>query len=400
MNPRKPRLLWANVYCLLDTSSGASMAVREMLLQLMQHGYEVRVLGAAVFDHEQGTAGLQEQWPAMQTKRGGVVSLVDGALQHTLLMTASTQRDQMTSREESAWFGLYHQALDGYKPDIVFYYGGQPFDLLISNEARARGIATVFYLANGSYTQTRWCRDVDLVLTDSQATADMYTRRLGVTPVPVGVFVDPARVVALTHTRERILFVNPVLEKGVAVVIRLAILLEQRRPDIVFEVVESRGKWPEVLRAVSAAMGQPREALNNVVVTANTGDMRPVYGRARVLLAPSLCWESSGRVLAEALLNGIPAICTDQGGMPEMVQDGGVVLTLGAGYYQPPYTAVPTDEALDPLLQYLGVLFDNEAQYAELSARAQRVGQTRHHLRTSTQRLIQALQPFVDHRTP
>ena len=147
-------------------------------------------------------------------------------------------------------------------------------------------------------------------------------------------------------------------------------------------------------------MGQPREALNNVVVTANTGDMRPVYGRARVLLAPSLCWESSGRVLAEALLNGIPAICTDQGGMPEMVQDGGVVLTLGAGYYQPPYTAVPTDEALDPLLQYLGVLFDNEAQYAELSARAQRVGQTRHHLRTSTQRLIQALQPFVDHRTP
>jgi len=30
----KPRLLWANVYCLLDSLSGASMLVREILRQL------------------------------------------------------------------------------------------------------------------------------------------------------------------------------------------------------------------------------------------------------------------------------------------------------------------------------------------------------------------------------
>ena len=33
---RKPRLLWANAFCLLDTSSGASMSVRQMLLQLVR----------------------------------------------------------------------------------------------------------------------------------------------------------------------------------------------------------------------------------------------------------------------------------------------------------------------------------------------------------------------------
>ena len=395
MTQRKPRLLWANVYCLLDTSSGASMAVREMLVQLVQHGYEVSILGATVFDHERGTAGLQEQWPAIQAQKGGLVTLVDGLLEHKFLVTASTQRDQMTSREEGAWYSLYQQALEICKPDVVFYYGGQPFDFLISNEARARGIPAVFYLANGSYTQTRWFRDVDLVLTDSQATADLYTRRLGVTPVPVGAFIDPARVVAPTHTREHILFVNPMLEKGVTVVIRLAMLLEQRRPDIVFEVVESRGKWADMLRAVSAAMGQPRQTLNNVVVTQNTNDMRPCYGRARVVLAPSLWWESSGRVLAEAMLNGIPAICTAQGGMPEMVLDGGLILKLGAGYYEPPYTGVPPDEALEPLLQRIEALYDDEAQYAELSARAFRVGQTRHHITASTQRLMRALEPLV-----
>lgn len=59
--PRKPRLLWANVYCLLDTSSGASMAVREMLLQLARRGYEIAVLGATVFDNPRGITRLQDQ---------------------------------------------------------------------------------------------------------------------------------------------------------------------------------------------------------------------------------------------------------------------------------------------------------------------------------------------------
>jgi glycosyltransferase involved in cell wall biosynthesis len=396
MTQRKPRLLWANVYCLLDTSSGASMAVREMLQQLAHHGYEVSILGAAVFDHERGTAGLEGRWPAVQAETGCLVLLSDAVLEHKLYVTASTQRDQMTSGEESAWFGLYQQALELFKPDVVFYYGGQSFDFLISNEARARGIPVVFFLVNGSYTQTRWCRDVDLVLTDSQATAVMYTRRLGIIPVPVGAFIDPARVVAPEHTCQRILFINPALEKGVALVIRLAMLLEKRRPDIVFEVVESRGKWADVLLAISKDMGDPREALSNVVVTPNTSDMRPVYGRARLLLAPSLWWESGARVLPEAMLNGIPAITTSLGGSPEMVQDGGIVLKLGDIYYQPPFTRVPPDETLEPLLQRIEALYDDEAQYAELAARALRVGRTRHQMSVSTQRLLQALQPLVD----
>lgn len=51
---RKPRLLWANPSCLLDTSSGASMTVRQMLLQLAACGYEIQVLGATVFDNPKG----------------------------------------------------------------------------------------------------------------------------------------------------------------------------------------------------------------------------------------------------------------------------------------------------------------------------------------------------------
>jgi glycosyltransferase involved in cell wall biosynthesis len=239
---------------------------------------------------------------------------------------------------------------------------------------------------------------VDLVLTNSQATADLYRRRLGLSVTPVGVFIDPARVVAPQLVPQRLLFINPSLEKGAAIVIRLALLLEKRRPDIVFEVVESRGKWADVLRTVSRAMGQPREALDNVVVTPNTGDMRPIYARARLLLAPSLWWESSGRVLVEALLNGIPVLITNQGGMPEVVQDGGITLNLGPVYHAAPYTRVPPDAALEPVLQRLETLFDDAAQYAALAAQARHVGRTRHHLQTSTQRLVQALAPLIGQR--
>ncbi len=374
--PRKPRLLWANVYCLLDTASGASMTVRQMLLQLVAQGYEIEILGATIFDHETGTARIADHWPSIKASPGQACELRDGPLLHHLLVTASTRRGQMTSAEQRTWFYAYLQVLDRFRPDVLFYYGGQPLDFLIAAEARARGIPVAFYLANGTYTHSRWCRDVDLILTNSQTNVDLYRQRLGVSAVALGPFVDPARVVAHQHEPRRILFINPSREKGAVVVIRLAMLLERRRPDIVFEVVESRGNWGTMLHAVSSALGQPRRSLDNVIVTAHTHDMRPVYGRARLLLAPSLWWESMGRVLVEGLLNGIPAIVTDSGGMPEMVQDAGIILKLDAIYHEKPYTRCPPDDALQPLLQRLETLYDDEAAYARLAAAARRVGQS------------------------
>ena len=42
INKDKPRFLWANVYCLLDSSSGASLLVREMLRQLATNFISIR----------------------------------------------------------------------------------------------------------------------------------------------------------------------------------------------------------------------------------------------------------------------------------------------------------------------------------------------------------------------
>lgn len=395
--PRKPRLLWANPFCLLDTSSGASMAVREMLLQLVRQGYEVMVLGATIFDADKGTYRLREHWDTIKANHNKLVNVQDGPLTHRLLVTRSIVRNEMTTEEEGTWYTLYLQTLETFKPDLVYFYGGQTLDMLIPDEAHARGIPNAAYLANGNYHGTRWCRDVDLIVTDSQATADMYEQSQGFRAVPVGAFIDPAPVIAAQHSRQHVLLVNPSLAKGAGVVIQLAMQLEKRRPDIVFEVVESRGNWHALVQQVSAALGEPRESLDNVIVTPNTDDMRPIYGRARLLLAPSLWWESFGRVAAEAMMNGIPALVSNRGGLPEVIGNGGIKIDFPADCYEAPYTKLPSPELLEPLIACIERFHDDPAFYQLYAERALQQGQ-RHRIEVSTGRLLQAFAPLLQQR--
>jgi len=394
--PRKPRLLWANPYCLLDTSSGASMSIREMLRQLVAQGYEVRIVGCTLFDNPKGANRLQQIWQGMPVQTGQFFDAADGELIHQLLVTANTFRDELTGREENAWLGQYTYLLDSFKPDVVWFYGGYSLDLLIADEARSRGIPSAFYLVNGNYLQSpRWCRDIDLILTDSQNTADLYQKKIGFVATPIGKFIDPARFVAERHERRHLLFVNPSWEKGAAVVVQLALMLEQQRPDITLEVVEARADWATLLREVTGRRAAPRTALANVVVTGNTDDMRPVYQRARVLLTPSLWWESGARVLAEAMLNGIPAIVSNHGGSPGLIDDGGIVLDFPAICHEKPYQYIPTPAELQPLFDAVIAFYDDQALYDDYVARAQRVGREKHHISVSTRRLTKALAPLV-----
>jgi glycosyltransferase involved in cell wall biosynthesis len=396
--PRPPRILWANMFCLLDTSSGASISAREMLRQLALKGYEVAIVGATIFDHPHGNVRMRKQWDFVQSKKGQFINVNDGPLVHRLLVTESTRRSNATCNEENIWHSYYIAVLDTFKPDLMFFYGGRTIDMLKAVEARARGIPTAAYLVNAAYRGPHWCRDVDLMITDSNATAQNYRDKEGYRIIPVGAFIDPAPVVARQHSRENLLLVNPTAEKGANIVILLALDLEQRRPDIKFEVVQSRGNWDTLVKQVTTAIGRPRDSLSNVILTQHTDDMRPIYGRARLLLAPSLWWDSGPRVLAEAMLNGIPAIITKRGGMPEMIGDAGIHLNFAANLYEPPHMIIPNPSHLSPVADLIIRMYDDEAYYQGYVARARNVGRTLHNIDTSTQRLVDAFKPLLDQK--
>ncbi len=387
--PKKIRLLWASFNSLLDTSSGASIAVREILHQLTKQGFEISILTASIFDNPRGSVGFRGSWGDVSTKKGKIVSIKDDTLKHHLLVTESTVKANLQSSEESLWFAAYQRVLASFKPDIVFYYGGQAIDFLISDEAKHYGAAVAFLLVNGNYRGHRWYRDVDLVLTDSQATADLYQQRLGIKVLPTGTFINPSKVVAKKLERKHVLFINPSLQKGVSVVTLMALVLEKSRPDIIFEVVDSRGGWSDFLIKFTKALGQPRESLSNVLVTPHTHDMREVYQRAKVVLVPSLWWESGARVVGESLLNGIPLIITDNGGMPEMMGDAGVKIKVSERITERSNYNIPTGEDITPFIQAVKRFYDDENYYAEMVQKAKAFALQHHDINKNVTHLAQ-----------
>ncbi|MEZ5676402.1 MAG: glycosyltransferase [Thalassovita sp.] len=54
-------------------------------------------------------------------------------------------------------------------------------------------------------------------------------------------------------------------------------------------------------------------------------NIRAVLARTAVLMVPSIYFEAAGRVIAEAMLAGIPVLATRNGSIPEQLNGGGVV---------------------------------------------------------------------------
>ncbi len=123
-------------------------------------------------------------------------------------------------------------------------------------------------------------------------------------------------------SREKILFINPTVPKGVEIFFRIA----ERLPDLDFRVAESwnlTGPWRDYCRSRA-------EKLTNVEWTTPTRDMENLYGSARLLLMPSVWEESYGRSAVEAQHSGIPVLASNRGGLPEAVGDGGMCLDADA----------------------------------------------------------------------
>ena len=395
MSDRPFRILWACPYCLLDTSSGCSMSARELLRQLKRTGLDVYILSATIFDREAGTLLLRENWNVLQENIGKMVDVEDGELIHHIIPCKSTERYEMTTMEENSFYAYFMHVVNEFKPDLLYFYGGQILEMCMMDEATDRNIPVCAYLGNGEYSETRWCRDVDKIFTASKATSDMYFAKDGFRAVPIGVPIVPEKVVASEHTRENVLFINPAPSKGAYIVATLAYMLEKKRPDIRFEVVESRASWKDAVKAVTETLGDPKEALSNVSVTPNTSDMRPVYGRARLTLAPSLWWESFGRVATESMLNGVPCVVSNRGGLPEAIQDGGLVLELPKECYVAPYQTFVRPEHLSPVTDFIERCYDDQAFYQMYMNKALMVG-GKYRVDATMNRFLEEVRPLLE----
>ncbi|MFN9990003.1 MAG: glycosyltransferase [Cyanobacteriota bacterium] len=362
------RLLFAAPHCLLDRTSGAAITLQALLAALVRRGVSVRSLEAACFDSPAGAEGLELPAPPAAGLAQMVRRQRDGVV-HDLLVSAHQERTSLTTLEEMLYETAFLELLARFRPHVVLGFGAYGLERSLRREARLQGAGTIFYLANPSYNHLRYFRDVDRVVTDTAATATLYRRSLGLIAQPIGLFIDPQRVVAAQREPEWITFVNPIQEKGACLMVGLAQLCLAQLPEARFLVVESRGRWAPLL----AQLGVAPESLPNVEVWPHQSDMRAVYSRSRVVLMPS-CWhESAGMVALEALMNGLPVLASDHGGLAETLRGAATLIPIPVEVRS--QLAIPAPAVLAPWLEALSPLLRDETAYRQASQRALAAGQ-------------------------
>lgn len=158
-------------------------------------------------------------------------------------------------------------------------------------------------------------------IANSSFTASVYKDMFCLDAVVIPPTVDAARV-ATKSDRSSVVFINPVAEKG----LDLAIKIAADCPEIPFLFIESWLLSTEALASLKTRIAP----YPNITFERRKTDVRDVYRRARVLLAPSVWREAWGRVASEAQCSGIPVIGSDRGGLPEAIGPGGIILPVDA----------------------------------------------------------------------
>lgn len=222
--------------------------------------------------------------------------------------------------------------------------------VLLGKALHAEGVPLVVYLHNVEFHELAGDpRELHsaLYIANSEFTARAYKEKFGIDSTVLPPTINDA-LYSTPTTGEFVTMINPYEEKGFDLAIRIAAAC----PEIPFLFVESwkldEGHRARVEKAIAP--------LSNVRLENRTNDMKTVYGRTRILLAPSKWEEAWGRVASEAHCSGIPVVGSRRGGLPEAIGPGGVVLDY--------------DAPLDDWVSALRRLWNDRQEYERVSALA------------------------------
>jgi glycosyltransferase involved in cell wall biosynthesis len=219
----------------------------------------------------------------------------------------------------------------------------------------------VFTLHNLQYQDPATFADVDAVLVASCFATEHYRAALGLRCTVLPNVVDIPRVCALDRQPTYAVFVNPTIEKGVALFARIAVELGRRRPDIRFLVVEGKGTEADV-----AACGLDLRVHGNVFFHEHTSDPRRFWRVARIYLLPSLVAENQPLVAIEAMINGVPVIGSNRGGITETLGSAGWIIPV-PDRLSPVALTVPTLEETARWVEAILSLWYSPELYAQRS---------------------------------
>lgn len=388
------RVLLAIHNAYTDATSGAAQSMRILMQWLAEGGHQCRVLGTARFDAKppdsiedhlaQLEMPLQRNPPSKAFVRSvkkpanmvvgrPTVDFVLDDVPVTMLMTKAEPGSTAERLESEQVLFLLDEIFQHFRPDLLVTYGGHPVVQEAMRRARSRGTTTVFSLRNRGYEDRRYFAYVDHVFTTSPFLSHHYQREMGLCSVGIESPIDWSDVEAPPDLRKFVTFVNPSLAKGSMLFARVADMLGADRTDIPILIVQS-ASGAGVLNAIP---GLDFTRYPQIVVAPATPRPADFLALTRILLVPSTVPEAFGRVAAEAMLNGIPALVSDRGGLPETVADAGRVIPLPS--WMTEHTKqLPTVAEASPWVDAIWELWDDREAYRRASEIARQVAARRY----------------------
>ncbi len=223
-----------------------------------------------------------------------------------------------------AWFPAREVSslLRETRPDVAVIqcHGTVP----LAQAFAAAGVPLVIYLRNVEFEELggdiRSLPDARFIA-NSAFTAQRYADVFGIGATIMRPTIDRSLYETVADGKF-VTFINPVTPKGLDKAIDIAAAC----PEIPFLFVESWQLSPEQRAELSLRLA----AVPNVSFEPRTQDMKGLFRRTRVLLAPSKWEEAWGRVASEAHCSGIPVVGSTRGGLGEAIGPGGVALDYDA----------------------------------------------------------------------
>ncbi|MCI5969259.1 hypothetical protein [Helicobacter sp.] len=386
------KLLWVSPFSLHDTSSGAAVQCKAMLEELAKKGIEVKVLGSFIFDSPRGTTYFPKLEEELKSRGTEPVVLDDEGIQYHYTICQSRFMEDFTYTESWSFFQYFSLLCNSFRPDVAMGYGTGTSGIAIHAEAKRRGIPFVYPLCNGNHPYYTF-EDCDLLITESQATANLYAARDRINVQASGIFINKEKFVSKDREPKYVTMVNPCAPKGLSIFAKLAHIAQKELPDVKFLAVDGRGSFAEALSTLHLPNSEKTpyvpKMFNNVDIASHTGNMKEIYKLTKVLIAPSLAYESWGRVVSEAVLNKIPTLVSanNGGGLQEAMAGMGFAVNVPEECLKD-YLRIPSDkeikEWLDALKKALKKDFSKEFKKAQQEL----------DIATSTQRLLEILEPL------
>ncbi len=357
-----------------DPASGAARTAQTALEMAAGAGFEVRALGTTSTERGSKTdpldylhsLGLEVEVKPPSNKNRRQFRFTQRGIPYTLLDTGRLGVTRWEPSHGRQFDLLFDAELESFHPDILFTYGGLPGDIRRHRRARLQDCRIAFCVFNMGYLNGGFFEPIDAVLTPSEFLAERYRTAIGVDSVPLPTPLDLDDVLATERDPIFVTMVNPSVEKGLFFFVRLAEEIGKRFPEIALLAIESRGTAGMVVQA-GLLGGFDLRRHPGMMIAGAVPKPRDIFTNTRVLLVPSVWEEPSGRVVAEALVNGVPPLVGDRGGLAESCNGAGFVLPLPAELTEGTRRPVPAS-AVEPWVEVIARLAFDEPFYQDAVA--------------------------------